>query len=388
MYCEHCGKKIDNDSIFCEHCGKKVEEKTKKISEKPSTENKILLAILIFIMFGFLFIWELKYFNSPGNAINNYLKKWSNKDYTAILEDLKIENTKFTNDKILASVLKENEEFNIEDFQLSSCEYQNSKKRAICHVSIENSKSGLTKEKSYYLERDEKNRLGIFASWKVSENNIKIIDNWRLYIPKKATATLMGEEIKEYQLSESEKSGYDCYEIPNLIQGKYQLNIKMENGMTLDKEVNINKKEYTYQFSIQDLSNEFQTKIINMGTSVIETIYNGSIQKQKLEDLKSNYDFSKIKKEYENLSKEITNTSLVEFKVSEMKMSDIAMNENGNITITFQMNYTYRLEYQENGKETTHNGESADTFYITMKNIDLKEIEKIDSLVTYFSKKY
>ena len=26
MYCEHCGKKIDLDSVFCEHCGKKIKK--------------------------------------------------------------------------------------------------------------------------------------------------------------------------------------------------------------------------------------------------------------------------------------------------------------------------------------------------------------------------
>ena len=52
------------------------------------------------------------------------------------------------------------------------------------------------------------------------------------------------------------------------------------------------------------------------------------------------------------------------------------------------MDYEYELNIQTNGKNETHQGKSSDVFYMTVKDIELNEIENIDSLVTYFSKKY
>ena len=54
MKCEHCGAKIDDDSVFCISCGKKVEEKdvTTKYQKKPEktaqrNKLKLILAIVI-----------------------------------------------------------------------------------------------------------------------------------------------------------------------------------------------------------------------------------------------------------------------------------------------------------------------------------------------------
>ena len=52
------------------------------------------------------------------------------------------------------------------------------------------------------------------------------------------------------------------------------------------------------------------------------------------------------------------------------------------------MNYQYKFDYKIKEETKSHFGESNDTFYITVKNTDLNEIEKIDSLVSYFSKKH
>ena len=64
------------------------------------------------------------------------------------------------------------------------------------------------------------------------------------------------------------------------------------------------------------------------------------------------------------------------------------MDAEGKIIVTFQMNYSYQFEYFIDKEKKTHEGNSNDIFYLTFKNTELKEIEKIDSLVSYFSKKY
>lgn len=383
MYCEHCGKKIDLDSNFCEHCGEKVNPKKEKFI--ITREHKILLSILIFGGFVFLFLWELKYFNSPTNAINTYLKNWSNKNYDSILENLNMENTKFINQQIFEEITKDNINYN--KYKIDSCHYQNNKENAICNIIFESTKDSTTREKSFTLEREKNNRLGIFANWKIKENDIKIITNFKLYLPEESTAVLINQELNDYYNADLDKNGYQCYIIPQIIQGKYPLKVKMKNGMVIDKEININKPEYTYQFNVQDTSAEFQNELKVLGTSVIETIYQGAVNKTKFEDLNSTYNLSKIKENYTQLTNDLANTNLTELKVKEIKISKIKINNEGKIEITYQMRYNYKIKYQKNGKEETYEGSSNDSFTMKVKNMELQEIESIESLVTYFSKK-
>lgn len=383
MYCENCGKKIDTDSNYCEHCGiKLVKESTTK------KENKILLIIGLLIIFGAIFIWELKYFNSPNNAINSYLKNWTNQNYDIIKETLKLEESKFTTNEMFQKVFQNKEEFSIKEFHVEECKYNKSKKSATCNISYKTAKNGLSYQKTYNLTREDQNRLLIFANWKIENESFKTINNWILYIPADATAKLENIDLAEYRTPEKDKQGFDAYQIPQIFEGTYHLSLKMNTGMNLEKAINITKKEYTYQFNIQDVSLEFQESVKLLGTNLIETIYNGIANKKNIEELETTYDLTPITETYKTLQKELEKASLTSLKVKEMKVSGIDMSDDGKVFITYQMNYEYDIKYTKNEKELTHHGESNDTFYVTVKNIELKEIEKLDSLVTYFSKKY
>ena len=35
MYCKHCGKEIDDNSVFCKHCGKPQDNRNKTFISKP-----------------------------------------------------------------------------------------------------------------------------------------------------------------------------------------------------------------------------------------------------------------------------------------------------------------------------------------------------------------
>lgn len=393
LYCEHCGKKIDQDSIYCTYCGKKVkntkEKNEKKTKNDPKPESKILLTILLLSIFGFVFYHELTYFNSPENAIHQYLKDWKNKNYDALLNTLNIENAEFTSQAIFTKALQEKKEFQIIDYQIQSCEESETKKEAECRITYQTDSNGITYQKTYQLERQEKNRLWIFAEWKVKNTDFEVLEDWTLYLPKDSQGTLEQINLIDYRNTEKDKNGFDAYTIDRILKGNYELNLKLNTGITLNSSIKIASKEYTYQFNIQDISTEYQDELKKIGEELILEIYTGIIEKKEFDQLTTNYEISNIKTTYEKIKKEInTKITLNKFSINELKITNIKMSENGNLILTYQMNYQYAFKYMNNQKEMTHNGESNDTFYITMKDANLNEVEKIESLVTYFSKKY
>lgn len=378
MYCENCGKKVDADSNFCEHCGTKI--KPEKMQKKMSKENKTIIGVLIIICFIFLFALELKYFNSPENAINNYLKNWENKNYDAILSRLNIENTEFTTSEVFQEVFKEKEEMKLTDFYVNGCDYQKKEKKAICKVSYQTEKNGITKEKSYILEQKEEKRVLLFSDWNIVADDYKMLEDWLLYIPTDATAKILEKDIKEYRFAEKDKNGFDCYKIPKILEGTYPVKVTMKDGIEIQKEVSIKSNEYTYHFNIKDIGEELKKELEDIGKNTVESFYQGIIQKKKLNDLEKKDNWKNLEETYNRLIEDLKNTELKDFSIDEAKITNLEMKDDGKIELTYQMKYTYEI-----GEEKKKNSNN-DTFYITLKNINEKEIVSLDSLPTYFSK--
>lgn len=404
MYCEYCGKKMDEDSVFCEHCGKKIEEETKKtetkkiearkiekevVKKRHPAETRILFAIILVVVFGYVFFLELRHFNSPENAMNGIMKDFREQNYQAILENFGIENNEFISSEIFSNVYKDKlDELKIFDYQVVSCDLKTESK-ANCTVSYKTSKNGITEQKNYDLVLKEEKKFLLFQDWALEETNVKAINDYILYLPKDSQALLLGKELNNYRSSLNDKDGYDAYKIPKLFNGIYPLEITFSNGMKMSKELAVTKESYTYQFAVSDLTEEYKKQLTDLSENLMNTFYQGIINKTKFEELKTNYDINLLKETYDKLGKDILkDTKLTNFQVGKIRLTDLELTESGEFYLTLQMNYDYTLSYFVNEKETIHNGKSNDTFYIIIKNAEMKEITKLESLVTYFSKKY
>lgn len=389
MYCEECGKKIDSDAIYCEHCGHKISND--EISLKPpisKKESKYLFLILIFVLFGFLFFQELKYFNSPENAIRNYMKSWKSKNYDVILSKLNIEASRFVSVESFQKAFQNEDEFKVVDFQIDSCDYQNNENEAICYVRYQTIKNGPFIETSYKLVKNASNRMVIFADWKVQDDTFHTVKDWNIYLPENSKGNLSGIDLSEYRFSSNDKTGYDCYKIPIIFAGEYFLQLSISNGITVNKTISVSNNEYTYRFHLEDISEEFKKHLTDLGISLVETIYQGISKKLVFGDLKVDYNISNLKSYYEELLHDTKDVGLVNFSVKEMRVSDIELKEDGKLYLSYQMNYEYDLNKSDGEKTFAHHGASNDTFYVTVTNMELSEIEKVDSLVTYFSRKH
>jgi predicted nucleic acid-binding Zn ribbon protein len=387
MYCEFCGKKLDPDAKFCEYCGKEVVNHHIHSKKKNPNETKWLLTLIIICLFGFLFYQELRYFNSPENTLNHYLKNIKNQNYDNILSEFNIETNDFISNEIIKR--KKNETPLIEKFKVEECTYEKESQYAKCKVKYTTTKNHLNTTKTYFLKKKENKRLLLFTDWIIENQDLELIDNFTLYLPKDATGTLEGINLEAYRKFDSDKDGFDAYEIPFMIKGEYNLFLTMMNGLSLTSQIKINSNTYTYLFNLKDISNEMKEKITNIGKEIVEVFYKGIINKKKKEELTSNYDINSILPDYELLKKEIEKKIILKnFEIMDIRIINLDMNDKGNILITYQMNYQYEFDYSLNEDKKNHKGNSNDIFYITIQNTELNNIEAINSLVSYFSKKY
>ncbi len=79
MYCENCGKEIDEKAVICPHCGvlikKDLLEKTKKQPKKQPKEKSEKIKLTVIILYFFAFGLSLFYFLNPPVARSANLKK-------------------------------------------------------------------------------------------------------------------------------------------------------------------------------------------------------------------------------------------------------------------------------------------------------------------------
>lgn len=74
MFCEKCGKLIEEDSSFCVQCGNKVIEDRKQATTQKTTTGKNYASILVGIVVFLLMFFLVKYVVQKGFS-NNDLEK-------------------------------------------------------------------------------------------------------------------------------------------------------------------------------------------------------------------------------------------------------------------------------------------------------------------------
>lgn len=78
MYCKHCGKEIDDESVFCNKCGEKQDNLNSKNTKEDNESKKGCLTVLVIftiLIVGILFLTEtitLKNCNNNNSKDSTY----------------------------------------------------------------------------------------------------------------------------------------------------------------------------------------------------------------------------------------------------------------------------------------------------------------------------
>lgn len=87
MFCNNCGKEIDNDSQFCEYCGSNID----KSNNKLIIRKKYIITISFIVICVAIIIGFLMYNNSKSNNIQNIVNQDTKTEENVVFTDLSVE---------------------------------------------------------------------------------------------------------------------------------------------------------------------------------------------------------------------------------------------------------------------------------------------------------
>lgn len=304
MYCEKCGAKLENSSIFCEECGTKVgnenseqgliqnqpqqnvRKKSFSIEKLCKTLKNLWQSHKIAIVFSEIVIILLAVFIIVGAIISNpariakkYFKAYINNDYSTMYDlgdfnkdfcltskenylEIKNKESKISDEILGFTIEEEKIESSYSDaddelienyFGDYATDYYAAKKEEEQRIAEQNRLQktfvvtyrvqGEINEHTMTLtlNRQSDKSLLFFDKYKVINSDVK--KDLPISIPKGTTLMIDGNEIpSEYIYSESDATlSYDRYVIPYIFSGKHDIEITSDLYETIIDEFDTEK---------------------------------------------------------------------------------------------------------------------------------------------------
>lgn len=259
MYCEKCGTKLGDDSLFCEVCGTKIEKEddvmpasnpiqepiyaaqpqqvspaqsaTLASPKRPMTKGlKLLLieaAILVALCIAFFQIGA-KHF-SPETVANQYFMAKAKGDWNKVYESMDLPDSKMLTPEIFFQSVKDNDLIDITNYKVSEIKIgmpdEDSMIRTFECKYMPKGGSNMVTEELQLVQQQEKELL-FFTQWKVSPSN-NLAENCEITIPADATAFLNGINVEELAAkTERTNPGEKKYILPKAFPGNYSLKVQ------------------------------------------------------------------------------------------------------------------------------------------------------------------
>lgn len=374
MYCGECGAKNSNTSKFCESCGAPLVNEhentttTKKVKNNtPMSTTKIILivAAAVVLIGGIVGFQSLKKRTLPETVAKEYFEAYKNSDAKKMYQyfdiDESLKNNEFTTkDMFIKTIITEDqkkETSKIQSYQITNVEENEDGLTAKVTINYTTTSSLTSKSKVINLKKAAKKKFLFFTNWKVSLGDNYVKENYSISLPKGSTAKLEGKDLSSYQDKTKSTSTTDVYKIPKIFRGEYKLTATLSYGFDITDTVNTSVGS-TYKTNISTSSVPSKTKkaMTAKATELINAFYQGAMAKTEWEQIKSNFKEldtdaeTNFKATYETLISKANNDSrqLTKYELSDIKLTDIttASTNNGDITVTFKINYNYDLNYK------------------------------------------
>lgn len=363
MYCKQCGTKNKKEALFCEECGKNLEEKKKVFQErkKISKKTKFIIEIIaiIVICLGFSFTF-LSYMLSPKKVAERYMKALVNGDINQLYSYLETEGDKtFISKEIYQEILKENKIIN---YHITDVEYGNNKLTASASIVYTEKDSKDEKTMRISLIKQKKKWLLFFDDWRISssETNDKIVEDFKIIVPRNAKITYAGIEVKDKYLDKNSSTDTtDIYILKQVFRASTKIVVELENGYQIEDEItpSFYKRSYTVSISLNDITKEEQEEIKTSIKNDLTILYEGAIQGKSFDDLEhlsiEKGNTETIEKKYNALKEKLKQSynMLTAIEFTDITLSSVKLEENGNLEFRFKANYQYDIKYLDSASQ-------------------------------------
>lgn len=362
MKCSECNKAIKKDDIFCGHCGKKIKKENKCFNILK--ENKKIVITIISVVIAIVVIFNIfNYIYSPSYQATKYFNYVVNNDVDKIYEYIDNDENDFVSKEILrekissikgASNIKVINKYVTDNDALITYSYKLNDKTNIANVS-------LTKGKSIF---------GLFNEWNI--NSGKINKNITIKVPKDSSIKIDNIKLDKY-LKMTDKN-LDIYEISSMINGEYKINIELKDGTKIEENF-IPSDNVSIIIGDVKLSDDNINILNNLTNELLNNIYSNIINDNDENSINYNEDIKKI---YRNLkyTYNVNNFKLNNFEISNTDLLSSSYNDNGNLLLTYEVEYNYDINYNEN----TYNSINRGIITLEVSFNENYNIENIDKL--------
>lgn len=433
MFCGECGAKNEKDAIFCAECGTKLEHEEETIEEKPKKKTKASkkeepkeevkeeikgeviekevvkeapkkmskktrnILIVLLVVAGLLFAGYkyLEGLTGPKTVAKDYIKAVINNDLNKLYGYLELDKDKtFVSSKIFKELYKDKATVSeVVNYKITTVEY--SDLTAIVRFVYTTKSSSDEKTGSVKLSKQPGHKYYLFDDWKIAEMDTDnlVLKDYKIKVIKDSKLTFAGIDVSTKYIDKDESTKtYDVYVLPQVFKAQTKIKVVLPSGLEMENTVTPSNyyNNHTVEFDKNSLTENQQEKIVSSCKKIITNIYNNVMASKTFEEVKEDYKDadSKFEENYSNLLSSLDGASskLTKLEFTEAKLSDVSLNDDGNLVVKIRVNYDYTVEYTSYSDELK-TSDRSDYSYITLilgnKDSDYYLVN-IEKMITYF----
>lgn len=419
MFCGECGAKLKKNARFCGECGAKVSEASEKQEEKPtkvvhktekkpmSTSKKVLIIVVLLLIVGGIIGYNVMASKlGPEGVAKSYIEALKTNNAGEIYKSLGLDgDTTFASKEMFQSIFEndENNLSNITNYTISDVIYSDGNLAVTVQFKVTRKDSSEEETVNVNVVKKSDKKFLIFDEWEVTKDSISVlgvdlVENYQVRVPKNAKVTINDIELEQkYLNADYSDEEEDVYVIPQIFEMTATIKTTLENGLEITDEEEISSYDvaYTAEVSLENLSEDTRNKLKEQMTNDINKMYENIIAKKNWDAVKDSYnyegaDLKDLQEEYNSLYERIvenaTNT-LTKFNVTDLTVSRVRLNDDGQLEVTAKFDYDYTISYDSNDQTQTKEDDSSNTTTITYDYKDNSyKIIDISGTVKYFSR--
>lgn len=248
MFCEKCGTKLEDGSLFCDNCGAKVSEMTmvpqvipvvpKKPMEKLTKLFIFEVIALVLLAIGFYKLAETRF--SSENVAKNYAKAKMAGDMDEVYDMLNLPSSELLTKDMFLMTQMDQEAEELVNYEISNeSESRNSFSNSFRLEYMTKGNVYSENENIQVVKQREKQML-FFDKWEITPDSL-LTKEVILYAPADVTLKINGIDISTIQGVKTEESyGNIQYTLPVMFNGTYTLEASAPARQTITQEVVIN----------------------------------------------------------------------------------------------------------------------------------------------------
>lgn len=371
MFCQECGAKNEDDSIYCQECGTKLDKSTSiripeiqnlqqgydqpqiiPVTPKKSVSRRIKLLIGIFVLFGLVIAGTFSYANyiySPGKEAERYFLNIMNGKWDAAYDEFDIKESQFISKKYFLQSKEKQDAVAYNTYKIGRPNYDSEAFSADVTISYRIKGDNENSELTVHLNKQKRKNFLFFNSWKVDPAT-HIQKDFFIQVPNNSFVTFDGT-ILDSKYNSGQDDYYTYYEIPALFQGEYDIKVSQENMDTVEAKVSTYDGEY--YLDQMYLNEEAQSAILASAQEALQAFYTAGLSRQDFSAVADYFSEDPTAREeaqthYYNFMSKLMNDDgegMTQIDLNNFTGSINYSVEDGLLNVSVVLNYNYTVTY-------------------------------------------